>query len=135
MHPNHVGDETKAMKSTIGSDTPAINTDELIERMMGSAQMAQRMLDKFVDASVVDCDELESIVRMGSTADITSLAHRHKGTAKTMAAPRVASIAEAIESRAATDPTSELLDLVDQLRASHREIRELVSTGICESSD
>ena len=27
------------------------------------------------------------------------------------------------------------LDLVDQLRASHQEIRELVSTGICESSE
>ncbi len=118
------------MKPNIEAETPVINQAELIQRMMGSAQMAERMLDKFVNASEVDCDELESIIRLGNGREIASLAHRHKGTAQTMAALRVASIASEIETRATTDPTSELLDLLTQLRASHQEVRELVDCGL-----
>jgi len=119
-----------AMKPHLEFDTPAINHDELIGRMMGSAQMAQRMLDKFVEASRADCDELESIVRLGNANEIASLAHRHKGTAQTMAAPLVVAISTEIEARATTDPTSDLLELVEQLRQSHREVRELVELGV-----
>ncbi len=114
------------MKPTIDCDLPVINHDELIQRMMGSVQMAERMLAKFVATSATECDDLESIVRMGNATEIASLAHRHKGTARTMAAPRVASIASEIEKRAATDPTSEMLELVRQLRESHQQVREAV---------
>jgi HPt (histidine-containing phosphotransfer) domain-containing protein len=120
--------EKFAMNPDVETSEPAINHDELIQRMMGSAQMAERMLDKFVDASATDCDDLESLVRLGNTNDIASLAHRLKGTAQTMAAPRVADVASEIETRAASDPTSELLDLVDKLRETHDEIRKSVET-------
>lgn len=118
------------MKSNVEPDAPAINHDELIGRMMGSAQMAQRMLDKFIEASKSDCDELESIVRLGNVNEIASLAHRHKGTAQTMAAPLVAAISSEIETRATTDPTFDLLVLVEQLRQSHQEVRKLVELGL-----
>ncbi len=118
------------MKPNLQTETAAINHDELIERMMGSTQMAERMLAKFVEASAKDCDDLESIVRLGNPNEIASLAHRHKGTAQTMAAPVVASIASEIEMRAATEPTSELLGLVRQLRDSHQEVRQLLDGGL-----
>ena len=114
-------------------EPPVINHDELIERMMGSAQMAERMLTKFVESSASDCDDLESTIRIGKADDIASLAHRHKGTAQTMAAPRVAEMASQIERDASSEPTSELLELVGQLRASHEEVRDVLEIGLATS--
>ena len=118
--------KAKFMKPIIDGNVPVINHHELIQRMMGSVQMAERMLAKFVETSATECDDLESFIRMGNVTEIASLAHRHKGTARTMAVPRVASIASEIEKRAATDPTSEMLELVRQLRDSHQQVREVV---------
>jgi HPt (histidine-containing phosphotransfer) domain-containing protein len=117
------------MKLNLEPDLPVVDRDELVERMMGSIQMAERMLNKFLDSSRAECDALESTVRMGNKTELASLAHRHKGTARTMAAPRVARLARELERRAHTDPTSELLELVDQLRSTHQEIREVVVDG------
>ena len=117
------------MKSNIDSDLPVVDRDELIERMMGSIQMAERMLHKFLDSSPAECDALESTARMGDIAALASLAHRHKGTARTMAAPRVARLAGELEQRAHTGRTSELLELVDQIRSTHQQIRDVVVDG------
>ena len=114
------------MSSNVEPSVPVLDRDELIERMMGSVQMAERMLGKFLDASPSECDALESTARMGDTAELLSLAHRHKGTAKTMSAPRVAVIAEKLEQKAGTDATSELLELIDELRIAHGEFRQAV---------
>ena len=117
------------MKLNLEPNLPVVDRDELVERMMGSIQMAERMLHKFLDSSRAECDALESIVRMGDKTELASLAHRHKGTARTMAAPRVARLARELEQRAHTDPTSELLELVDQLRSTHQEVRDAVVDG------
>jgi HPt (histidine-containing phosphotransfer) domain-containing protein len=114
------------MKSNLESDLPVVDRDELVERMMGSIQMAERMLNKFLESSRAECDALESTARMGNKAELASLAHRHKGTARTMAAPRVARLAGELEQRAHSDPTSELLELVDQIRSTHQEVRDVV---------
>lgn len=118
------------MKPYSESTPPVINHDELIERMMGSVQMAERMLTKFVETSANDCDDLESIIRLGNADEIVSLAHRHKGTAQTMAAHRVANIARKIETLAGSEPVSELLELVGHLRDSHQEVRESLARGL-----
>ena len=117
------------MNSKFESDLPVVDRDELIGRMMGSIQMAERMLHKFLDSSRAECDALESTVRMGNKTELASLAHRHKGTARTMAAPRVARLAGELEQRAHSDSTSELLELVDQIRSTHQEIRDVVVDG------
>ncbi len=123
------------MKPNVAVTNTAVNHAELIERMMGSAAMAQRMLDKFVDSAGADCDLMESTVRMGNKAAIASAAHRHKGTARTMATPRVEQLAAEIEKRAHTDPTSELLELVDQMRLLHQEVRDVAERGLADTSD
>ena len=114
------------MKSTVEPRLQVVNRDELIHRMMGSVQMAERMLRKFVDSSDSECDALESMVRMGNKSEIVSLAHRHKGTARTMSAERVANVAAELEQRAHTDSTSELLELVDQMRMTHQEVQQVI---------
>lgn len=113
------------MKPNSVPPTPVIDREELVERMMGSAAMAERMLSRFLDTAGADCDLLESAVRLGDQAMTASVAHRHKGAAKTMAAPRVAQLAAELEQRAQTDSVSTLLELVNQMRTLHQEVREV----------
>lgn len=115
---------------TLTQHVPVIDRDELIERMMGSMQLADRMLNRFLDSAAADCDLMESTVRLGDRAAIVSAAHRHKGTAQTLAAPRVARLAGELEQRAHSESTTELLAMVDQLRTLHEEIREFVGDGL-----
>jgi HPt (histidine-containing phosphotransfer) domain-containing protein len=113
-------------------NVPVIDRDELIERMMGSVALADRMLNRFLDTADADCDLMESTVRLGDKAAIVSAAHRHKGTAQTLAAPRVARLAGELEQRAHSESTAELLAMVDQLRTLHQEIRNFVQDGVAD---
>lgn len=117
------------MNAYIEPNLPAINRDELLERMMGSVQMANRMLGKFIAASQTECDSMESAARRGDTEELASLAHRQKGTAKTMAAIHVADFASRIEEQATSEPISELLDLVDQIRQAYDDVRDVFGDG------
>jgi HPt (histidine-containing phosphotransfer) domain-containing protein len=91
--------------------------------MMGSVEMMHRMLGKFIAAAPEACDLLESTVRLGEAEAIASCAHRQKGAAQTMAAPRVAACAAELERQAATASTAELLALVADFRDAHRELQ------------
>ncbi|WP_442509591.1 Hpt domain-containing protein [Novipirellula sp. SH528] len=113
--------------TTTEPSMPIIDREQLIQRMMGSAEMAKRMLCRFVETSRSECDLIESTVRLGDKGSLASLAHRHKGTAQTMASARVAQVAAELETRAHCDETSELLAMVDQLRSLHREVQVFLS--------
>lgn len=123
------------MKSSVTSELPVINHDELIDRMMGSVQMAERMLHRFIDASAAECDALESMVRAGNRREVVSLAHRHKGTARTLSAARVAQVAAHLEAAAETEACSDLLEIVDQIRSTHQELRSVVDDGLASRTD
>ncbi|TWU20426.1 hybrid sensory histidine kinase BarA [Novipirellula galeiformis] len=112
---------------TSDSHAPIIDRELLIRRMMGSTEMAKRMLHRFVETCPEEYDLIESTVRLGDKDSVASIAHRHKGTAQTMASQRVAEIAAELEIRAHSDSVSELLEMVEQLRALHREVQKFVS--------
>ncbi|TWT83667.1 Hpt domain protein [Planctomycetes bacterium CA13] len=118
------------MNSSTERSAPVVNRDELIDRMMGSIPMAERMLKRFVDTANADFDLMESTVRLGDKPAIASLAHRHKGTAQTMAIPRVAQCAAELEQRAHTDPTSKLLAILGEMRMLHDEVRQVQQLGL-----
>jgi HPt (histidine-containing phosphotransfer) domain-containing protein len=109
---------------------PVINRDELVMRMMGSVPMATRMLDRFLATADTECDLIESTIRIGDRRGIASLAHRHRGAAQTLAAPRVARLAGALEQSAPVESLSNLLLMVDQLRALIEEVRHEVTSGV-----
>lgn len=115
------------------SDPLALDRKELTERMMGNIQIAQRMLRQFLDAGPKEVDVLESTIRMGSPEETASLAHRHKGTAKTLAAPRVAEISMTIEQKAREGDLSDLLVELDSLRAAHAELASASDQWFSES--
>ncbi len=107
---------------------PIIDREQLIRRMMGSDDMAKRMIHRFVESAAAECDLIESTVRLGDKASLESLAHRHKGTAQTMASSPVADVAGRLELHAQSDEISELLEIVEELRSLHREVAAFAAT-------
>ena len=119
-----------------GEETPlALDRKELTERMMGNIQIAQRMVRQFLDGSSNELDLLETTIRMGNADEVASLAHRHKGTAKTLAAPRVAELSSAIEQQARDGVLSDLLSQLEALRVAHDELRSAVDEWTAESDN
>jgi len=102
----------------------ALDHHALVERLMGNATIAQRMLGQFLSNGPTDLDLMESTIRMGSCADIVSLAHRHKGTAKTLSAPRIAELSAQIEQHAHESSISDMLATVEELRSAHQELQQ-----------
>ncbi|MFG0263027.1 MAG: Hpt domain-containing protein [Novipirellula sp. JB048] len=114
---------------------PIIDRNALIQRMMGSTEMAKRMLYRFIETCPEEYDLIESTVRLGDKETVAWIAHRHKGTAHTMASSRVAEVAAELERRAHEDSVSELLGLVEQLRSLHREVQQFVREEFPESEN
>lgn len=110
-----------------------LNREELIARLMGDSEMADYMLGRYLERAAEECDLIESVVRCGDRKAIASVAHRQKGTAKTMAVPRIAQAAEQLECRACTDSTADLLRMAGELRELHEELRAAVeaSSAVC----
>ena len=111
------------------SATEVIDRDELMQRMMGSEAMAARVLEKFLKSESASCDLMESTVRIGDQKAFASVAHRHKGTAQTLAMPRVARLAAELEVCSHGGATSQLLEMVDQMRHLHQEVRDVLERG------
>lgn len=108
------------------AELSVLDRAELQERMLGNAALADRLLHKFLTTAPNECDDLESSIRVGDCQAVASLAHRHKGTARTLATHRVAAVAEQIETHASTDSVSDLLEMLDQMRRLHDEVRDAV---------
>ncbi len=108
------------------AELSVLDRAELQERMLGNAALADRLLEKFLSAAPHECDDLESSIRLGDSQAVASLAHRHKGTARTLATHRVAAMAEYIETHASTDTAGDLLEMLEQMRRLHDEVRGVV---------
>ncbi|MDG2219797.1 MAG: Hpt domain-containing protein [Rubripirellula sp.] len=122
--------------NTAGERNPdALNRGELIDRLMGNAVLAQRMVSQFIDSVPGEIDLLESTIRMGNQKEIATLAHRHQGTAKTLAAPRVAEAASEIECLAGKGSISDLLSALDELRLAHGQLRQELEDWATDAID
>ena len=110
-----------------------LDRKELTERMMGNIQIAQRMVRQFLNSSPEEIDLLEATIRMGHAADVASLAHRHKGTARTLAAPRVGEVAYCIEHAARDGNLADLLAQVDALNAAHEDLKIAVDQWVADT--
>lgn len=116
---------------------PPIDHDQLLSRVMGNADLASRLLDKFMASAPAECDVMETAARMGDCQQLASTAHRHKGTAATMAAPQITGLAGELEKSAVQGDLVRCLELVGQLRSQHNSIRRMLSNAasgpICSS--
>ena len=122
--------------NTLGQQrNEALNRGELTDRLMGNVEIAQRMVNQFLNSSPQEIDLLESTIRIGHPQEIASLAHRHKGTAKTLAAARIAELSSEIEAQSGEGSISNLLSLLDALRGAHKQLQQELDDWASEPND
>lgn len=92
--------------------------DELLARCVGRVDLAQRVVDTFVQQLKVDVPRLVELVREGEVEEAARMAHRIKGSSANVAAESLRKCAELIEQLAKQG------DLADE----QTELRELQKT-------
>ena len=112
-----------------------LDRNELVGRLMGNREIAQKMVSRFLSSVPQEIDLLESMIRIGDPKEIATLAHRHKGTAKTLAASRIAALSMQIERQSGDGAISNLLSLVDDLRVAHEQLQKELDHWVAEAAD
>ncbi len=102
--------------TSIDPTSAVFNHDELIARCMGNLDFAERILNKFQERCNQDVDELEREFRVRNIGAVTCLAHRIKGAAANVSAPRLQACAAAIESFGRAEQFPEIQHRLEQLR-------------------
>lgn len=115
------------MRNVLNTTFTAIDHDQLLNRVLGNSELASRLLDKFMEAAPRECDVMETAARLGDVRLLASTAHRHKGTAATMAASGIARVAAELERSADSGDAIQWLELIEQLRLLHAEVRQTLS--------
>jgi HPt (histidine-containing phosphotransfer) domain-containing protein len=96
--------------------------DELIERCSGKVDFAQRILDVFLNNVQRDVDELLAAARSGNQTQLVQTAHRIKGSAASISAPRMQHLMAEIE---AAGRLQEIPELEMLQRRVHTESQSL----------
>jgi len=109
------------------NDAAPLNFAELVERCVGRLDLVQRILDKFQAQFAGDLDQLEAALEQADLAGVSRLAHRLKGSAANVAAPRLRATAEGIEKRAAGGDVDALADCCWTLREEWSRFRQAVA--------
>ena len=82
--------------ASTGRPSP-LDYGQLLERCLGNAEFAQRILAKFTQKFVEDLERLEQSMAAGDEEAVGLLAHRLKGSAANVAAPALANLFDEIE--------------------------------------
>jgi CheY-like chemotaxis protein/HPt (histidine-containing phosphotransfer) domain-containing protein len=112
----------------VSPEAPSIAFDELLERCVGNAVVAGRVLEKFAAGAPRQVEQLRGAVQAGDEEQIGRTAHFLKGMAANIGAARVADLAGRIEERALhRQPVHELVEplasAVEQACGASREWR------------
>ncbi len=106
----------------------SLDFDQLVNRCMGRVDLAQKILARFLEQAELDVTALVNAVGGRAYHDASKLAHRLKGSAKTVSAGSIAQITEQIESVAQDESETELLSLITELRTSFQEFRSATAS-------
>jgi HPt (histidine-containing phosphotransfer) domain-containing protein len=78
--------------------TPVLAFEELVDRCMGNLDFAERILRKYQDRFPEDVEQLRRLAESGDATQLAATAHRLKGAAANIGAPRLTAAFAEIES-------------------------------------
>ena len=90
------------MKSTV------LDYETLVDRCVGNADFAERILNKFMDRFDTDVEQLDRGLSQQNGEQVAQVAHRIKGAAASISAVEVSQVAADIERLARADQLEEV---------------------------
>lgn len=101
--------------------SPPINTEELLARCLGRAELMEKLLANFDEVLGPQINQLELAVQICDAPQIKTIAHRIKGAALTVSARDLSKCAEKLEISAANPHSEDSANcLEDVLRECER---------------
>lgn len=107
-----------------------INVEDLLTRCLGRLDLAERILQKFLDALDVDVRQLEAAVQAGNADEVAHLAHRIKGASLAVSAGQLTACARHLEDSATAHRVEEFAGQLELLRQESRRFQDLSAATV-----
>lgn len=101
-----------------------IAVDEVLDRCLGNADLAQRVVGRFRDRLGDACRELQTLATAGDLAAVSARAHRLKGEAANVGCARITVLAADVEEFASHRLHDGLILAVDLLVSTCHEFQQ-----------
>ena len=108
--------------------------DELVRRCGGIAEVAERVLKKFLDKSGRYLQDIENAVSKANAEELTAQSHKLKGVAANLAAHTVRDTAEELERLGRAGGLSDAPKLLEKLHADLKAFENAVSAKLNRTS-
>lgn len=99
------------------SDEPPFDRERFLARCLGNVSFAERMLAKFQLLFAEDLGELQQAGEQLDSARVARVAHRLKGSAANISAPRLRTALAAMEQLGRSDNLAQFSEHMEQLRS------------------
>jgi len=111
-----IGTSPQHHAARVPDGVPPCDVEALINRCMGKAAFAARMVAKFQNAAPTDIEQMAAALADGDHTTLGELAHSFKGVAASLSAERLRSLAEQLQTIAEGQDLSDAEACIDGLR-------------------
>lgn len=101
--------------------------EQLLQRCLGKIDFAQRVLDLFLSKVDRDIEALLDAGQQGNCAQLTQSAHRLKGSAASIAAPRLQKLMSELEKAGRQDAHSDVEQLLSQVQSETQSLKKVLA--------
>ncbi len=101
----------------------------LLKRCMGNRNLAEKLIEKFLDQADHDLRELSAAFANGETAGVIAMTHRIKGAAANLSMDRLSQIAGQAEARARAGRLDGMSEEIETLKTEMLRIQDYFSSN------
>ncbi|WP_281647620.1 Hpt domain-containing protein [Parendozoicomonas sp. Alg238-R29] len=103
-----------------------LNLDVLKDVVGDDPALMMDMLQKFIETTQEDMQNLQDALAASNSRDVASFAHRIKGSCFVVGASELAEIADTLERDGRQDKTSDFPVLAEQISSAFRDVRQAI---------
>jgi two-component system, sensor histidine kinase and response regulator len=114
---------------------PALDRDafERLRDDLGASELLPRLLELFSTQTPAHLEALQLAVAGGDAARVCNLAHTLKGSAQTLAAPRLAALCQSLEEAGEEGSLANALALLEEIEEAFAEARDALEAELAEA--
>lgn len=109
----------------------SLNYDALLRRCMGNLQLAERVVDRFLNCFDQEFEQLSLALGNEDMPQLSKLAHRLKGSALTVSAERLADLLWQIEQLSNVGEVDSVVERVEELSLE----RDMIVRAVASRND
>lgn len=121
------GERIATSAKPIVADGEVFCPEQLLHRCLGKLELAQRVLDRFLDNVDQDVEQLRGAVRDNDAGQLARTAHRVKGSSASIAAPRLQRLMADLEAAGRQQEPTEIEVTLELVQTELECLKEVLS--------